>query len=80
MNVDPTQRLGAKGHKYVSDHPFFDSINWKLIKRKKLKPPYTPRAQNFNKNNSKEYIPTHEKGAFNNKLVHNFTYVENREP
>lgn len=44
MEKDPNKRLGCgkEDAEAVKQHPFFSSINWKLLANKKISPPWVP--------------------------------------
>ncbi|EIW67606.1 protein kinase Sch9 [Tremella mesenterica DSM 1558] len=43
LNRNPQNRLGAKrGAAELKDHPFFSSINWDLLYRRQITPPFKP--------------------------------------
>lgn len=43
MNRNPLNRLGAKrGAAELKEHPFFSSIDWDLLYRKQITPPFKP--------------------------------------
>jgi hypothetical protein len=45
---DPTRRLGslAGGERDIFVHPFFESIDFKELRRMTIKPPYVPTIKN----------------------------------
>eukprot|EP00163_Fabomonas_tropica_P012822 TRINITY_DN24183_c0_g1_i1.p1 TRINITY_DN24183_c0_g1~~TRINITY_DN24183_c0_g1_i1.p1 ORF type:complete len:496 (-),score=135.11 TRINITY_DN24183_c0_g1_i1:351-1838(-) len=47
LTPDPTKRLGSgpTGVEEIKSHPFFASIDWKLLYEKKLTPPFVPRTK-----------------------------------
>lgn len=43
LQKEKDKRLGAKGDaESVKAHPFFATINWSLLEKKKIAPPYVP--------------------------------------
>jgi hypothetical protein len=43
LNRNPQNRLGAKrGAAELKEHPFFKSINWDLLAKKQITPPFKP--------------------------------------
>lgn len=42
LEREPTRRLGYHGSEAVKSHPFFQSIDWELLYRKELEPPFLP--------------------------------------
>ncbi|ORX49798.1 kinase-like protein [Hesseltinella vesiculosa] len=46
LTRDPVQRLGYNGSTEIKSHPFFASIDWKLLMQKKLQPPFKPSVEN----------------------------------
>ncbi|KFO26488.1 Protein kinase C iota type, partial [Fukomys damarensis] len=45
LNKDPAERLGCCPHRGFSDvqkHPFFRSVNWEMMERKQVVPPFKP--------------------------------------
>ncbi|KAJ7199611.1 kinase-like domain-containing protein [Mycena pura] len=42
LNRDPTQRLGVNGAAEIKKHPFFVSMEFKLLLQKKIQPPFKP--------------------------------------
>ncbi|KAI8981739.1 kinase-like domain-containing protein [Mycotypha africana] len=42
LTRDPNERLGNNGSEEIKNHPFFASIDWKLLNQKKIQPPYKP--------------------------------------
>ena len=43
LNRNPQNRLGAKrGAAELKEHPFFSAINWDLLYRKQITPPFKP--------------------------------------
>jgi len=38
--------LGATGSCEIKTHPFFNDIDWTLVLRKKIEPPFKPRLSN----------------------------------
>ncbi|KAF7298980.1 Non-specific serine/threonine protein kinase [Mycena indigotica] len=42
LDRDPTQRLGVNGASEIKKHPFFASMDFKLLSQKKLQPPFKP--------------------------------------
>jgi serine/threonine protein kinase len=44
LKKDPTKRLGAnyRDIQVIKDHPFFQCIDWEMVEKKQLVPPYTP--------------------------------------
>lgn len=42
LNKDPTRRLGHNSKEEVMNHPWFNDINWKKLKKKEIKPTYYP--------------------------------------
>ena len=44
LEVDDKKRLGAgvDGTQNVKDHPFFKDIDWELVEKKGIEPPYVP--------------------------------------
>ena len=45
LEKDPGIRLGRKGLKEISKHPFFNSIKFDSIRKKKIKSPFKPKVQ-----------------------------------
>lgn len=45
--LDPTKRLGAglRGHADVMNHPWFNSVNFKKLRRKEIPSPWTPEVK-----------------------------------
>jgi hypothetical protein len=39
---DPRRRLGSKGINQIKNHPFLEGIDWELVEKKKIKPPFIP--------------------------------------
>lgn len=39
---NPEERLGHKGIHEIKNHPWFDEIDWKKLRKKQLKPLFTP--------------------------------------
>jgi len=39
----PEKRLGSKGIHQIKKHPFLKGIDWELVAKKKLKPPFVPK-------------------------------------
>ena len=39
---DPKRRLGANGASEVKEHKFFNGVNWDLVLKKELTPPFVP--------------------------------------
>lgn len=48
LTVNPAERLGsfAGADKDIKMHPFFESIDWKLLAKKELKVPFKPKVSN----------------------------------
>ena len=42
LNRDPAQRLGVTGADAIKRHPFFASVDWDRLLRKKIPPPFKP--------------------------------------
>lgn len=44
LQKDKTHRLGsgARGHRDIMTHPFFRTINWDDLYKKKIEPPFNP--------------------------------------
>lgn len=42
MEKNPAKRLGVNGAEEVKAHPWFQSVEWKLMLEKKVKPPLIP--------------------------------------
>ncbi|KFO38159.1 Protein kinase C iota type [Fukomys damarensis] len=45
LNRDPAERLGCRPHRGFFDvqkHPFFRSVNWEMMERKQVVPPFKP--------------------------------------
>ena len=42
LTRDPTQRLGVNGAEEIKKHPFFASMDFKLLGQKKIQPPFKP--------------------------------------
>ena len=53
LEKDPGIRLGRKGLKEIKKHPFFSSIKFDSLMKKKIKAPYIP---NIDENNEFEYF------------------------
>ena len=47
--LDPAERLGAgmRGYLNIMSHPWFNSINFKELRKKSIEPPFTPEVKNF---------------------------------
>lgn len=39
---DPPKRLGMTGN--IKIHPFFKTINWTLLEKRKVEPPFRPKV------------------------------------
>ena len=39
----PKQRLGYGGSQDIRNHPFFASVDWQSLEKKKVEPPFKPR-------------------------------------
>ena len=50
LEKDPTNRLGKNGLKEIKKHPFFSSISFSDLKKKKVKAPFKPEISKDNKN------------------------------
>ena len=37
--MDPKERLGMKGHNELKNHPFFEGIDWVMLKMQKVPVP-----------------------------------------
>ena len=46
LTRDPHQRLGFHGPEAIKSHPFFASIDWRLLMQKKVQPPFKPHVEN----------------------------------
>ncbi|CCI46000.1 unnamed protein product [Albugo candida] len=44
LHRDPNKRLGSgpSGDQEIFNHPFFDGLDWKLLRKRKLQPPFRP--------------------------------------
>lgn len=42
LERDPTKRLGVTGN--IKIHPFFKTINWTLLEKRLVEPPFRPRV------------------------------------
>ena len=67
LDRDPTYRIGSRpgaGVKDIKNHVFFASIDWALLEKRGIKPPFKPRVrsptdiQNFDREFTKE-LPDH---------------------
>ena len=49
LRLDPEKRLGAgeDGINEIKKHPFFKDIDWDLVKKRKLTPPFVPKKENY---------------------------------
>ena len=42
LDRDPAKRLGGNGGAEVQSHPFFNGLDWDLLYRRRITPPYNP--------------------------------------
>ena len=60
LEKDPNNRLGKNGIKEIQKHPFFYSINFEDLKKKKIKAPFKPEiitdCSDLTKNFDEEYL------------------------
>ena len=60
LEKDPDNRLGKNGIKEIQKHPFFNSINFEDLKKKKIKAPFKPEIitdnSDLTKNFDEEYL------------------------
>lgn len=79
LQRNPQKRLcsGPTGSAEIQNHIFFESVDWKKIMVKAVKPPYIPRgSDNFDPKLEDEGIePPQGKGDGNINLGNDFTYV-----
>ena len=56
LRLDPEKRLGAgeDGINEIKKQPFFKDIDWDLVKKRKLTPPFVPKKENYE--NKKENV------------------------
>jgi len=82
FEVDPKQRLGAKGTEEIKSHAYFDPINWNQLATGEIDPPFVPdphavhansigEVGEFNKNKYRKMKLTPD----DHKNYHNFTYT-----
>ena len=43
LNRDPQERLGSKGAQEVKNNPFFDTIEFDMLMRREIQPPFNPK-------------------------------------
>ncbi|XP_065561183.1 atypical protein kinase C-like isoform X1 [Artemia franciscana] len=49
LNKNPADRLGCRkesGFEDIMQHPFYKSVDWAMLERKQVSPPYIPRTEN----------------------------------
>ncbi|XP_051840724.1 protein kinase C delta type [Antechinus flavipes] len=64
---DPTKRLGVTGN--IKVHPFFKTINWTLLEKREVEPPFKPKvksAGDFN-NFDREFLSEKARLSFSDK-------------
>ncbi len=52
LALNEKRRLGGggRGASEVKSHPYFRNINWELLEKRRLHPPYIPNIDEFNDN------------------------------
>ena len=45
LEREPTKRLGYNGFEEIQNHPWFKDINWDVLYRKEVEPPYNPNVK-----------------------------------
>lgn len=53
LDKDPTKRLGARQASDVLTHPFFREVQWDLVLRKKITPPWVPTSLSIDEEKAK---------------------------
>uniref|UniRef100_A0A672YVA9 Protein kinase C n=1 Tax=Sphaeramia orbicularis TaxID=375764 RepID=A0A672YVA9_9TELE len=64
---DPTRRLGIVGN--IRLHPFFKSINWQILERREVEPPFKPKvkAPNDYSNFDREFLSEKPRLSYSDK-------------
>lgn len=74
LNRNPNHRLGAVADTTeLKEHPFFADINWDLLSKKKVQPPFKPNVQN-------DLDVSNFDKEFTNTNVKNINIVSNVDP
>ncbi|XP_031757230.1 protein kinase C delta type-like [Xenopus tropicalis] len=72
MKKKPERRLGVNGR--IRDHPFFASVNWVEVERRRLVPPVRPTTGPVTRD-SKVFISFPEEDPTETRMLARFDYV-----
>uniref|UniRef100_A0A8B9GDZ0 protein kinase C n=1 Tax=Amazona collaria TaxID=241587 RepID=A0A8B9GDZ0_9PSIT len=64
---DPTRRLGVTGN--IRDHPFFKTINWAVLEKREVDPPFRPKVKSPSdySNFDREFLSEKPKLSYSDK-------------
>ncbi|NXE22902.1 KPCD kinase, partial [Ardeotis kori] len=64
---DPTRRLGVTGN--IRDHPFFKTINWTVLEKREVDPPFRPKVKSASDYNNfdREFLSEKPKLSYSDK-------------
>ncbi|NXC18140.1 KPCD kinase, partial [Corythaeola cristata] len=64
---DPTRRLGVTGN--IRDHPFFKTINWTVLEKREVDPPFKPKVKSASDYNNfdREFLSEKPKLSYSDK-------------
>jgi protein-serine/threonine kinase len=72
LNRNPRHRLGSQGDaRQLKEHPFFQDVDWELLRQKKIPPPFKPHLSSETDTSNFDPEFTNTSASMINKQLHN---------